>query len=92
MKRNVLLTLLSMLVCLSACVSKAKSPISKDTAGTQNVWKDYFVGNIIFEEKAPDSEGSRIYHAIIPDPKAYISEQARTVLNTLYFSLLQVHS
>ena len=49
-------------------------------------WDDYFVGKIIFEDKSPESEGSRIYHSLIPNPEEYIAEQARTVLNTLYFS------
>ena len=49
-------------------------------------WKDYNVGKILFEDKSPESEGSRIYHSLIPNPEEYIAEQARTVLNTLYFS------
>lgn len=53
---------------------------------TQNIWKDYFIGNILFDDRAPQSEGSRIYHSIIPDPEAYIAEQARIVLHTLYES------
>ena len=57
---------------------------NKDAAKAQ--WDDYFVGNIIFEDKSPESEGSRIYHSLIPNPEEYIAEQARTVLNTLYFS------
>ncbi len=59
--------------------------VIKETS-TSLVWKDYFVGNILFEDKAPNSEGSHIYHTLIPDPKTYISEQARAVLKTLYFS------
>ena len=49
-------------------------------------WEDYNVGKILFEDKSPESEGSRIYHSLIPNPEEYIAEQARTVLNTLYFS------
>ena len=52
----------------------------------ENIWKDYFVGDIIFNDKAPQTEGSRIYKSLIPNPKEYIAEQARAVLNTLYFS------
>ncbi len=51
-----------------------------------NVWKNYFVGDIIFNDKAPQTEGSKIYKALIPNPKEYIATQARAVLNTLYFS------
>lgn len=41
---------------------------------------------INFIDKNPESEGSKIYHAIIPDPDAYIRSVAREVLRTLYFS------
>jgi hypothetical protein len=49
-------------------------------------WANYYLGNILFEDQAKGTEGSRIYHSIIPNPEQYISKQARTVLNTLYFS------
>lgn len=72
---------------MAACSSKPSGKESGEAAAeTEKVWKDYFVGNILFEDKAPDSEGSHIYRSIIPDPQAYIAEQARTVLNTLYWS------
>lgn len=38
----------------------------------------------MFEDKAPGCGGSRIYHRLIPDAEAYISQQARTGLHTLY--------
>ncbi len=49
-------------------------------------WKDYDIGHVTFIDNAPDSKGSEIYRRLIPDPEAYIGEQARTVLSTLYFS------
>lgn len=49
-------------------------------------WSNYNVGRIIFHDKSPESKGSAIYHAIIPNPEDYIADQARTVLSTLYFS------
>ena len=49
-------------------------------------WKDYNVGEIVFEDKAPQTDGSAIYHGIISEPETYIREQARTVLATLYDS------
>lgn len=49
-------------------------------------WKAYNVGKIIFEDQAKETEGSKIYARIIKDPEAYIAEQARDVLATLYFS------
>lgn len=51
-----------------------------------SLWKNYPVGRIKFVDKAPDTEGSRIYHAIIPDPVAFIQDKARRVLCTLYDS------
>ena len=49
-------------------------------------WLKYDSGEVIFEDKAPATEGSQIYRHIIPDPESYIREQARTVLATLYDS------
>ena len=49
-------------------------------------WEKYDVGEVNFHDKATHSEGSKIYHRLIAEPEAYISEQARTVLATLYFS------
>ena len=86
MNKKILIVSMCMLAGLSACNSKAIQSVTKNVVTSQTIWDDYFVGNIIFEDKAPESEGSRIYHSLIADPKAYISSQARTVLNTLYFS------
>ena len=85
MNKNLLIISLCALLGMSACATKGVHT-DKRAARALAAWNDYFVGNIIFEDKAPDSEGSRIYHSLIPNPQAYISEQARTVLNTLYFS------
>ena len=49
-------------------------------------WNTYNIGKIIFEDKAPNSNGSKIYHQIIKDPEVFITKQARTVLATLYKS------
>ena len=49
-------------------------------------WKKYDVGEIIFNDKAPQTEGSQIYNRLIPNPKEYIAGCAREVLATLYFS------
>ena len=46
-------------------------------------WEKYDTGIVEFEDKAPASKGSDIYHRIIPDAASYITEQARTVLATL---------
>lgn len=93
MKKQCIIAALCLLIGISACASKMpKQKVQKETSTTtvpvetDSIWKDYFVGNILFEDNAPQSEGSRIYHSLIPNAEAYISKQARTVLNTLYFS------
>lgn len=77
MKKNYLYAL-CLLAGLSACSMKPRS--------AESAWENYNVGEIVFEDKAPGTRGSEIYHSIIPDPEAYITEQARTVLATLYDS------
>ncbi len=49
-------------------------------------WNDYNVGTVVFKNASPDTKGAKIYNAIIPEPEKYIADQARRVLNTLYFS------
>ena len=52
---------------------------------SRSLW-DRHLGQIIFVNEAPASSGSTIYHALIPDPDAYIRRVANEVLQTLYFS------
>lgn len=52
----------------------------------RSAWDNYNVGMILFEDKAPATKGSDIYHRIIPDVESYIKEQAIEVLSTLYYS------
>jgi len=84
---------LCMFLVVSACTSKTSKqeiegtlPVVVLKVDTDSIWADYFVGNILFEDKAPETEGSRIYHSLIPNIKAYISKEARLVLNTLYYN------
>lgn len=51
-----------------------------------SVWDTYFVGTIDFVNEAPETRGSEIYFSFIPEPSVYITQQARKVLETLYFS------
>lgn len=80
------------LLCLTASVagcnekSGPNNSQEQQTEETTADWSNYFVGDILFYDEAPATEGSRIYHSIIPVPQNYIAEQARTVLATLYFS------
>lgn len=49
-------------------------------------WNSYFVGDIVFKNLSPDTDGSRIYNKLVSNPKEYIAREARKVLETLYFS------
>lgn len=60
--------------------SKYHAPVK-----VEKKWKDYNPGDVEFHDEAPESEGSRIYHSIIPNPAPYIQENARRVLQTLYW-------
>ncbi len=84
MKKNYLLYALLMLIGTAACATKSNG--QNETVAVSSEWDNYNVGTILFEDKAPQTKGSDIYHRIIPDPESYIKEQAKTVLATLYGS------
>lgn len=44
------------------------------------------MGRVSFDDKAPHSKGSRIFHRLIPDTEVYIRQLSRIVLHTLYES------
>lgn len=69
---------------ISACTGNKKDVMTEKE--TMEVWKDYPVGHIVFDDQAPETEGSKVYHRIITNPQEYIADQARTVLATLYDS------
>lgn len=69
---------------ISACTGNKKNVMTEKE--TMEVWKDYPVGHIVFDDQAPETEGSKVYHRIIANPQEYIADQARTVLATLYDS------
>ena len=83
MKNRLIITALVAIAALSACIPTTTKNTTPDA---EAIWKDYFVGNILFKDEAPETEGSRIYHSIIPNAEEYIARQAREVLNTIYFS------
>ena len=74
------------IACLSVGMGACSSILKNQNEVVDNAWNEYNVGTIIFEDKAPETKGSDIYHRIIPDAESYIKEQARTVLATLYKS------
>lgn len=60
---------------------------SKEVADVKpSNWSTYDVGQVNFSNKSPQTKGGQIYNAIIPNPQQYISQCAREVLETLYFS------
>ncbi len=64
------------------------------TSAEQNSW-DAHLDKIIFDDQAPQTNGSAIYHRLIADPDAYIRSVAREVMQCLYFtptdSIPQLH-
>lgn len=64
------------------------------TGKEQSRWNSH-LDAIVFVDKAPQSQGSAIYHALISDPDAYIRKVAREVMQCLYFtpedSIPQLH-
>ena len=68
---------------ISACMGQKKDVTAEEA---MSIWRDYPVGHIAFDDQAPKSEGSKVYHRIVTNPQDYITTQARTVLATLYDS------
>lgn len=84
MLNRLFLTALVALFCINV---QAKNEEGKYHAPIkiERKWKNYHPGNVRFVDKAPKSEGSQIYHRLIPHPVEYIQENARRVLQTLYY-------
>lgn len=49
-------------------------------------WRHYHPGKINFQITSPEKEGAKIYARIVTDPDSYITDNARRVLQTLYFT------
>lgn len=49
-------------------------------------WRKYNPGKINFSIQSPETDGAKIYSNIVKDPDTYITDNARRVLQTLYFS------
>lgn len=74
------------LAALAGGVFAAASCGSSKHAVSPKKWESFKIEEIYFDDKASGTKGSQIYHAIIPDPEAYINKVSREVLGTLYFS------
>lgn len=99
MKRTNILHILALvsLMALSSCVASHQAANdgssipgglkeTKRQAVAAKRWKAFAIPEIKFEDKAPTSHGSQIYHSLVVNPDAYINKVAREVLNTLYYS------
>ena len=82
MEKKCLLYAFCLLMGMWAC----SATLDGDEKRISKVWGHYNVGTVLFEDKAPQTKGSEIYHRIIPNAGPYIQQQARTVLATLYHS------
>lgn len=74
-------TLIGVAAFVMSCV-----PAQEEEVIEGGKWDDYYVGTVIFKDKSPETQGSAIYHAIIPNPVEYIEAAAREVLDILYES------
>lgn len=81
MRLVALLALASLFMFMSCGQKQMKQP-----ANEFGQWENYPVGKVHFKDKAPQTEGSRIYNCIITQPDSFITRQAYDVLNTLYYS------
>ena len=79
MKQSVLFLALLTAVTFTQCQPKTPAP-------SLEAWADFNPGEVRFLDRAPESRGSAIWHAIVPDPESYIQGCAREVLHTLYAS------
>ena len=68
MKKSIILGALALSI-----VACSTQPAQQSTPSADVNWSDYNVGKILFEDKSPESEGSRIYHSLIPNPEEYIA-------------------
>ena len=67
MKKIHLIYAACLLVGMGACAAS----VQKQVKDNFDVWKEYNTGAILFEDKAPETLGSDIYHRIIPDAESY---------------------
>lgn len=89
MTAKLLLIPIAVLCC--AATAQGAIPVEKPVTyhkpiAIERQWRHYHPGTVDFRIESPDTEGGRIYKAIISDPESYITENARRVLQTLYFS------
>ena len=64
-KKKYFVYAVSMLIVAAGCNTQPKQDQAKaemvPASEVEDVWKDYDTGKVLFEDKAPDTEGSKIY-------------------------------
>ena len=79
-------------ILLQSCASQKEVESTQSIASRMNTkltandkkWNVH-LQTINFVDKDPQSQGSKIYHALIPQPDPYIRSVAREVMRTLYY-------
>ena len=71
---------------ISACTGNKKDVMTEKE--TMEVWKDYPVGHIVFDDQAPETEGSKVYHRIILILRSIL--QIRHVQYLLHYMILRL--
>ena len=80
-------TLIAVTVLTVSAATPTESPEEYHTPiPIERQWRNYHPGKIDFRIETPETKGARIYNSIIKDPDTYISDNARRVIQTLYFS------
>lgn len=74
------------LAATSAVASAEEAKTYPAPIAIDDQWAAYNPGRIHFVLENPDSRGGQIYNAIVADPDTYIADNARRVIQTLYFS------
>jgi len=85
MKRVTIACLLLMMMAQAVSAQLTHNKYHKPIR-VEKRWQKFNPGEVIFRDESPLSEGSGIYHRIITNPISYIQENARRVLQTLYWS------
>lgn len=85
MKRVTIACLLLMMMAQAVSAQLAHNKYYKPIR-VEKRWQKFNPGEVTFRDESPLSEGSGIYHRIITNPISYIQENARRVLQTLYWS------
>lgn len=94
--KSLLSTLSIIAIAFPACSSDDPTSVKREPQAPEHnfpapleikkEWQTYDPGKVNFKIENPKSAGAQIYNKIIPDPDKYIRDNARRVLQTLYYS------